>query len=153
EERVYVECEDGGWSRTIIPDVRVVERPRAKDWGATPNEGGVAVAEPLIFHRPHNEVSQGFIEIRDGDSGNRVITVIEVLSLANKAGGHGTELYRKKQDELYDGKISLVEIDLLRGGQSVLAMPYSMLPKSKLVRYLACVTRGWDWDVVAVYQA
>lgn len=59
----------------------------------------------------------------DAGSGDRVITAIEVLSPSNKAPGEGQTLYRRKQGERAEGKVSLVEIDLLRGGERVLAIP------------------------------
>src|SRR6266404_4799666 len=59
-------------------------------------------------------VTESFIEIIDVGSGRHVITVIEMLSLANKLPGEGQELCRRKQQELRDGQVNLVEIDLLR---------------------------------------
>ena len=60
-------------------------------------------------------MTEGYIEIRER-GGGRVITVIEFLSLSNKQPGEGQESYRRKQAELREARISLVEIDLLRGG-------------------------------------
>ena len=42
-----------------------------------------------------------------------MVTVIEVLSPANKRPGPGQDLYLKKQGELLKGKVSLVEIPAL----------------------------------------
>ncbi|GAF93704.1 unnamed protein product, partial [marine sediment metagenome] len=59
-------------------------------------------------------ISQGYIEIIDAGSGNRVITVIEFLSPSNKAPGEGQYLYLQKRWEAKAAGVSLVEIDLTR---------------------------------------
>ena len=68
---------------------------------------------------------QGFIEIIDLKAGRRVVTVIEILRPSNKVPGPGRDLYLKKQRELREGNVSLVEIDLLRQGSRVLSAPSS----------------------------
>ena len=99
EERVFVESDDG-WNRNIFPDVRIVERSGgAMAEGFQPAvevPGDVAVAEPLVLLLPHESITEGFIEIRDASSGHQIVTVIEVLSAANKAGANGTQEYRRK---------------------------------------------------------
>lgn len=52
-----------------------------------------------------------------------MVTVIEVVSYSNKARGPGRELYERKQQECREGRVNLVEIDLLRSGPWVLAAP------------------------------
>jgi hypothetical protein len=141
-ERVYVEPEDGK-PRDIVPDVRVVERGRRDEPSLRPSNG-IAVAEPLIIHLDQSEpVRQGFIEIIDIKSGRRVVTVIEVLSPSNKVPGPGRDLYLKQQEELREGGVSLVEIDLLRAGRRVLAAPFELIPEGHRTPYAACVRRGW----------
>ena len=77
------------------------------------------MAEPLLIHLDQSEpIRQGFIEIIDIKSGRRVVTVLEVLSPSNKTPGPGRDQYVKKQEELRDGGVSLVEIDLLRAGKA-----------------------------------
>jgi hypothetical protein len=148
QERVFVESADGP-SRGMYPDVRVVQHGFA---GSAPREAGsVAVAEPLIIHLPEEPVAQGYIEILDVGQGNRVITVIEFLSLANKQPGEGQELYLRKQRELKEGRVSLVEIDLLRAGQRVLAVPAERILPSHRTPYQICVRRGWQPTICEVY--
>jgi hypothetical protein len=88
-------------------------------------------------------VTETFIEIIDVGSGRRVVTVLEVLSPANKRPGTGRELYRKKQGELLEGQVSLVEIDLLRAGQFVLSVPARKIPPAYRTPYRVVVRRGW----------
>lgn len=150
EERVVVEP-GLDVERSVYPDVRVVERGRAR---AAPevSESGVAVAEPLVIHLPDEPATQTFIEIIDVGSGKRVVTVIEVLSLSNKLPGEGRDLYLKKRDELKQGGVSLVEIDLLRAGKRLTPVPSHLIPDSHRTPYQVCVRRGWQIATVELYR-
>jgi hypothetical protein len=151
EERVFVEVEQG-LGRSIYPDIRVIERERGKP--STPStSGGLAVVEPLVIHVPDEPASQGYIEIIDVGTGNRVITVVEVLSLSNKLPGEGQDLYLQKRRELVKGKVSLVEIDLLRSGQRILAIAPESIPPSHRTTYQICVSRGCKPGQVEIYPA
>jgi hypothetical protein len=149
EERVFVESPTDGY-RPIIPDVRVIERPRKKPKPPSAT-AGLAVAEPLIV-LTDEEVTQGFIEIRDASSGHRVVTVIEVLSPTNKVPGPGQEKYLQKRQELRDGGVSLVEIDLVRMGKRPLPVGLGNLPLSFRTTYQVWVRRGWELLKVEIYR-
>jgi len=141
QERVFVEAE---WEprRPIYPDVYAVERPQVRD----PQPAGAyssAVAEPVIVEIPHEELVERYLEIIDGGSGGRVVTVIEFLSLANKQPGDGRALYLRKQREVCAAGTSLVEIDLVRGGEWTLACAEHRIPRSHRTTYQICVRRGW----------
>lgn len=111
--------------------------------------GLVAHLEERVYVELEDE---GFIEIIDYRSGGRVITVIEVLSPTNKKPGAGQRMYLSKQQELRDGGVSLVEIDLLRGGERVLSVRPEMLPPSHRTPYQICIRRAADPDFVDVYR-
>lgn len=66
-----------------------------------------------------------FIEIRDRD-GWQLVTVIELLSPANKYAGPDREQYLAKRGQLLASAVHFVEIDLLRGGPR---MPMENLPE------------------------
>lgn len=150
EERVFVEDYEGE-ARDIYPDVRVLERGQGKT--AVPKTAEVlAVAEPLVINLNDEPVTQGYIEIIDIGSGNRVVTVIEFLSPSNKLPGKGRDLYLQKQRELKEGRVSLVEIDLVRAGKRVLAVPTRRIPKSHRTTYPVCVRRGWKAAAVEIYR-
>jgi hypothetical protein len=149
EERVVVEDPVEG-DHAVFPDVRVVERGRARAGGGTAVLEE-AVAEPIIIHGESDPMTETFIEILDVGSGKRVVTVIEFLSLSNKTGGEGQEQYRRKQRELKAGRVSLVEIDLLRAGKHVLSVPRNRLPARGRTPYKVCVRRGWQSDTWEVY--
>ena len=147
EERVFVEV--GEESRPVYPDVRVVERGRGS--GTALADPGVAVAEPIVLHLDPEPFTDTYIEIIDVATGKRVVTAIEVLSLANKLPGEGQELYLRKQRELLAGRVSLVEIDLLRAGERVIAVPHQHIPASHRSTYEVCVHRGWQPRTFEVY--
>ncbi len=132
EERVYIE----GPQRRI-PDVWI-QRTR--------EEGNVAVAEPrqsgaVIVEVEALEVHESRIEILDAYNDMKLVTLIELLSPTNKSPGPGRESYLQKQQEILDRDCHLVEIDLLRRGDHVLAVPEWKLDELQGHAYLACVCR------------
>jgi len=70
--------------------------------------------------------------------------VIEFLSPTNKRRGKPQDDYRKKQDELWEAGVSLVEVDLLRAGQRVLMLADHEIPAVERTPYAACVHRGTE---------
>lgn len=136
EERVYVE----GTDRQYVPDALIQQqstRPR--------RSGGAAVAEmeePLIVQSPGPEIHESYIEILDLSSGQKIITVIEVLSPGNKFPGKGRDSYLAKQRDVLYSNAHLVEIDLLRFGPHVLAVPHSLIQGRAVYDYLVCVNRA-----------
>jgi hypothetical protein len=119
----------------------VLERQSPRS-GHTQANGGLIVAAPYIVTLTDDPVSQGFIEIREAGSGQRVITVIEFLSPTNKISGSGRAQYVQKQKECLDSGTNLVEIDLVRRGQWVLSVPEEKIPRDLRTTYQICVRRG-----------
>lgn len=150
EERVFVES-PLGVERSVYPDVRVVERGRGSGAIAVA-ESNVAVAEPIAIHLEDEPITESFIEIIDVGSGKRVVSVIEFLSLSNKLPGPGQELYLQKQRELHEGRVSHVEIDLLRAGKRVLTVADYRIPHAYRTQYQACTCRGWESQTAYVYR-
>jgi Protein of unknown function (DUF4058) len=151
EERIFVESERGN-GRSVYPDIRVVEH-RRRAATSPPPAGGLAVAEPLVIHFPDEPMTQGYIEILEVGSGNRVITVVEVLSPSNKLPGEGQDLYLRKRSELKQGGASLVEIDLVRTGRRILTLAPEEIPPSHRTTYQICVSRGGKPGEAEVYRA
>ena len=77
--------------------------------------GSVATLEPRAMTRPRRTQRQRRIQIFAVPS-RRLVTVIELLSPANKTNP-GRRQYLTKQADLLSSGINLVEIDLLRAGQ------------------------------------
>jgi len=145
EERVFVETE-AEQIRRIVPDLHVAQyHPAgARQAGrAGAGAGGVGVAEPMMFLLEDEAVTEGYIEIRER-GGGKVITVIEFLSPANKVGGEGQKLYLQKQREILHSDTNLVEIDLVRSGQRVIAFPEHRIPPEHRGDCLVCVRCAWS---------
>src|SRR5262249_36255538 len=104
-------------------------------------KGATALAEPAAPETAHvlrafieEEHREAFIEIYETDPETRLVTTIEVLSPSNKRPGTpGCDLYQRKRQSILLGDVSLVEIDLLRGGRRMPmldpwpASPYTLL--------------------------
>jgi hypothetical protein len=95
--------------------------------------------------------TEHFLEIIDVESGNRVVTVIEFLSPANKSPGANREQYQRKQIDLCSSDTNLVEIDLNRVGLHTLAFPITSIKPGVRTHYLACVRRVTRRDTAEVY--
>ena len=91
------------------------------------------VAEPVLIEVEPE--TQRWVEIRD--VGDDLVTVIEILSRSNK--GRDRDAYIAKRRDLVDANVNLVEIDLLRDGQSTVdALGHS--PENS-ADYAICVSR------------
>jgi hypothetical protein len=110
-----------------------------------------SVTEPVIVEYEDEPATETFINILEAVPGQRLVTVIEILSLANKLTGDGQRLYRQKQQELRDAGVSLVEIDLLRRGERVFSLDPRCIPRRVRTHYQACVRRGWTPRRFEVY--
>jgi hypothetical protein len=126
--------------RSIEPDVNLMRGRELA--GRIADRGGIAVAEPVV--RDETEAGQPvlitvrrsapwehaewFLEIRELTSGqHRLVATIEVVSPANKTPSHQAfDKYRRKQHAVIASKAHLVEIDLLRKGTHVTAVPRAL---------------------------
>lgn len=136
-ERVYVEFEERG----IYPDVAIIERPRGARAPTGTATAPVADTPRIVHYRTAVERREVFLELRDASRGHRIVTVIEVVSPANKRRGPGRDLYVQKQEEVLASDASLVEIDLLRGADRVVAPTPDPLDKGP---YRVVVSRAGD---------
>ena len=149
---VLVESE-GKKDHPFIPDVSVKTPHRPKKGtkkGSTavaelaPEEGPVALR--AFIEEEHREA---FVEIYETDPGQRLVTTLEVLSPSNKRPGTpGWDLYQRKRQSLLLGGVSLVEIDLLRGGQR---MP--MLDPWPSSPYTLLLARAKKWGSCLAWPA
>lgn len=134
EERVYVEGPD----HEVVPDVWV-RQDRADP--PTTHAAVIDADSPVVVRVPAVEVHESYITILDRLTDQSVVTVIELLSPANKAAGPGRTSYLSKQAEVLASATYLVEIDLLRSGQHVLAVP-ERVARSHNYAYLTEGERG-----------
>ena len=136
EQHVWLEEEDPDEGRTpfAVPDAYIAER----------HGSGVAVATlpstvesaEISLPKPAKRHGTKFIKIVD-QPGNRIITVIEVLSPSNKDTGQDRDNYISKRNEYLSTRTNLVEIDLLRDGAR---LPFGR-PHPPLADYYSLVSR------------
>src|SRR5579859_6830663 len=107
EERVVLATAEGWTESWLFPDVRIVEYAPSSGSGVVTRQSAAAVAVPMIVDSEVDPITENFIEIVDRGSGNRVVTVIEFLSQANKLPGANREQYLTKQAELCQSDTNL----------------------------------------------
>lgn len=128
-----------------IPDLVVVgdKPPRVAKEIAAVYEPEAALQVQLPTQVQWFEIKERYLEIRETAT-HEVITTIEILSPTNKRG-EGRSLYAKKRDDIFHSPVSLVEIDLLRGGRP---MPLGKHPEK---HYRILISRGWERPRAQLY--
>jgi hypothetical protein len=106
------------------PGVAVIERPDVE-----PVSAAVAVED---------WIEEAYLEIRELP-GQKLVTTIEVLSPWNKKTAEARQEYLTKRINLFRAGVSLIEIDLLRGGEP---MPLESAPPQSDYRILICRRGG-----------
>lgn len=160
EERLVIANVETGESRAIKPEVKVYQSPRATE--TDDGGGGVAVlAEPAVTTEPDvvqlaesEPETTTYLTIIDPSSGGTLVTVIEFLSPANKGrtGNRSADQYQGKRDELRLGGVSLVEVDLIRGGERFFPEYAERYDKCLRAAYAACTHRGWNGGQYEIYS-
>ena len=140
-------------TRRISPDISIVQSAANRESGSQTAIVAIAdVEEPFVFRRQSEPLTLRHIQIIDVKAGRRVVTAIEFLSPANKTE-RGRQHYQKKQRELMEASVNLVEIDLLRRGEWVIAADEVDYPVHCRGPYRICVTRARTLDVGEAYPA
>ncbi len=148
ERRVYLEHLFGE-PEQVIPDVAILERPgvsQSSSGTALLGETAAAIAPIECLLPEAEELHEYYLVLREQET-LRIVTLIELLSPTDKrAGSAGREQYLDKREEILQSRTSLVELDLLRGGQRLPMQ--GNLPRAD---YYALVRRGWRRRRAAVY--
>lgn len=139
EERLLLETKEHDPLASYRSDIAVVQSPRAT--GST-GQTGAAVLEPSLVDFYEGPAVDRFIRIIDTSTGDRVVTVVEILSPWNKGPGRLNADYRKKLKDYARGAVSLVEIDLLRSSRGRLPVGQVDLVLERRTPYLVCVRRA-----------
>lgn len=135
EERVFVEGPD----REIVPDASLqLKRPH----GRMTAVATATTATPEVVRIPELEIHESYVSILDRQNGHAVVSIVELVSPTYKYAGPGRVLYREKQTETRASKTHLIEIDLLRAGPHVLAVPEWAARGRGEYDYLICVNRA-----------
>ncbi|WP_425618568.1 DUF4058 family protein [Anatilimnocola sp. NA78] len=99
---------DGGVAVAVLPAVQTE----------------VAVPDGMIYEEFSLPETETYVEIVDAKTRNKVISVIELISPTNKVKGKGLDSYLDKRAMYYHASVHLIEIDLTRGGDRRLIMPW-----------------------------
>jgi hypothetical protein len=136
EERVVIEHAPEPLPRSLRPNVTI-----ARTGVHAPPQAGTAILDVPATVRlplPSREIER-CLELRLRDECETLVTVIEVLSPANKrAGTDSRREYLAKRETVLLSEVHLVEIDLLRGGER-LPMEGSLPPGD----FYAIVSPSW----------
>ena len=151
--RVLIEGDDP--DRLVEPDVDIL-KPANGTYSSTSNNGGTTIAEPVravTVHVPRDQYTEWLLEIRTGDRDEQLITTIELLSRSNKKqGGLGRSEYLRKQREMQERRINIIEIDLLRVGVHTTLVPLSSAVNAAgQFDYHICVYRPDQPEDMQVY--
>jgi Protein of unknown function (DUF4058) len=115
-------------------DLGVTRRPEARSGP----KGTATLAAPMQVNVPGVDFQRlSYLEVRDRADW-RLLTVVELLSPANKYAGPDREQYLAKRAQLLGSAVHLVEIDLLCGGPR---LPLEHLPPCD---YYVLVSRHED---------
>jgi hypothetical protein len=125
----------------LYPNTRFSEEDRRLIGTPAASSATVPVAKPWIISLLNEIPTQRHIEIVTPNGGGRVVTAIELLSLTNKMGGPARRAYRKKQREYLEAGVNLVEIDLIRTGSFIVAVPEQLIPIWLRAPYVICIRR------------
>ncbi|MCA9122022.1 MAG: DUF4058 family protein [Planctomycetaceae bacterium] len=152
EEYVAVESDDVEDGDRFVPDVQVAESPFAPP-AEVLSQPGVAVAEPILVARQTEPRTLRYIHIVDIDTGDRIVTSIEFLSLANKVPAPGRRQYVRKRNTLLRGAVNIVEIDLLREGEWIVGVGELRVPERCRKPYRINVIRAIKPEKSEMYPA
>lgn len=133
-ERAEVELSQ----RHIGPNVAVL---RAE----VPTPPEATATQPVVVSVPTVETRETYLEIFARRDTERLVAVVEVLSPSNKTPGDSfRERYLRKQREVFNSQVNLVEIDLLRMGVHTTRVPLAhLVQRTGPFHYHACV---WRFD-------
>jgi len=95
-----------------IPDVLVMSSPREVGHPIAP---AIGIAPQVVEVPMPEEIHERYLVVREVTTQD-VVTVVEILSLANKLTHEGREAYAAKRTIVLGSKTNLVEMDLLRAG-------------------------------------
>jgi hypothetical protein len=122
----------------------LVDRYRARN-----NQRHYVTEQALFTSVVREEHYEDYIEIRQRSDG-RLITLVDVVSPANKLTSAGREAYLEKRREGKNANANLVELDLVLRGQPTLEYSRDGLPDWD---YAVTVTRSTQPERYEIYTA
>lgn len=138
EERTYISAIDPD-SLVGRADAAIIGTPTSSSLAPSSHASVGLLGYPVPVETPvTEEIKERYLEIRQS-SDHEVVTIIEILSPANKRAGKGREQYKQKREDVLTSLTSLIEIDLLRGGT-----PFDVSPQYADFHYRILVSRAWQ---------
>ena len=137
EQRIYQSFDD---PRSIVGIADVAVKPDVwnNDYSCGTEGSASTLTRPLRVQLPIPlDVKEHYLEVREVAT-KELITVIKVLSPANKRSGKGRSIYEAKRTEILTSMTNLIEIDVLRLGQ-----PMEMIGATKS-QHRILVSRPFD---------
>ncbi|HEX5104783.1 MAG TPA: DUF4058 family protein [Pirellulaceae bacterium] len=141
----------------MVPDVTVLEPrtvPKHSSGAAVLESPRTDISKSYEVAAVVEPIRHAYVEIRDTAQDHRLVTLIEIVSPSNKRAGKDRDAYLEKQQQVLASDASLVEIDLHRGGQRLLAgegLQRSVQRHSPPADYLVDVSRAWNRDKWSFY--
>ena len=148
QEDVLLEEQDDKPPQRFEGDAVIVEVSQAPYHSMST---AVATIEPLTLKRMPAIARDRWVEIIDTTAGNRVVTVVEILSPGNKLSTNLNKRYLQKLDRYQYGGVNIVEIDLLRSNRNRLVIATEDINPEKRAAYYTCINRQVDPDIWKVY--
>jgi hypothetical protein len=146
DEQLRLVSHDDAGGQTVYPDVTVSTSDLSCPPLSPVSSGGTAVLEPVTIPAPAmDEVRDVWIEVRHLPD-QSVVTIIEVLSPANKRGDGFLE-YVARRNAILSRSVNLVEIDLLLGGRRLNMGP--RLPQGHYYTFISRANHRQTVDVLA----
>jgi hypothetical protein len=136
EKRIY-EIKEEQSLLVGIPDVSIQHNPIPRNSSTSNVAVATKTTEPLkVRLAMSEELREGYLEVID-IANKEVVTVIEVISPANKRPGKGREMYEEKRDKVFASRTNFVEIDLLQAWE-----PLPVLNNDIVAHYRILVSRS-----------
>lgn len=146
--RIGERVELSSFRRAYIPDVLLIRSTPAL-YGEALAEGVLVADEPTTIGMLEEKRRVPFLEIIH-HPGGEVVTLIEVLSPANKTG-EDREKYLRKQDDIRNSQVNLVEIDLLGEGEPTTLARLGRIGEPADWRYIVSVLRNQNDAKIEAY--
>ncbi|MGA2498164.1 MAG: DUF4058 family protein, partial [Tepidisphaeraceae bacterium] len=146
DEQLRLVSHDEAGTKTLYPDVTVSTDALPRHPSPSLSSMGTVVLEPVTIPAPAmEEVRDVWVEVRHLPD-QSVVTIIEVLSPANKRGDGFLE-YIARKHAILNRSVNLVEIDLLLGGRRLNMGP--RLPEGHYYTFVSRANRRQSVDVYA----
>jgi hypothetical protein len=126
----------------VRPDGAVFDLERPADASGGYSIKNRAVATPVLIPTFSEPVRQGTAVIRSLETGHPLVTAIEIFSPSNKFRREGRHTYRQKRRRYRRAGANVVEIDLLRGGRSLVDVQVQFVLPVHRAAYRAVVCRA-----------